>query len=104
MASWCGPKWGLLLIVLTVCASTLDARVVRPAKAHSSSATVADSCSRTLTSGSGKTYTFTDCYPAAGGFSILWNKTVSGSDTVVDFGVQLKWKGWMAFGKSPDGE
>ena len=64
----------------------------------------AESCSLSLTTGRRKTYTFSHCYAAEGGFSILWNHTADGSDSLISFGVQKKWTGWTAFGTSPGGE
>ena len=95
----------LFLALMLHPAQPVDARALPlPAAKKPANAGAASTCSLSLTTGRGKTLTFSHCYAAEGGFSILWNHSSEGSDSLISFGVQKKWSGWTAFGTSPGGK
>jgi hypothetical protein len=100
-----------LLLALSLCSAPLaaDARTLSrrrpsrlvPGTLKSASLTgngtsLLNSCPLTLVTGLGEKYTYSNCYAAEGGFSIQWNHTVEGTDTLITFGVQKWLKGWTA--------
>ena len=61
---------------------------------------------KTLVTGSGRTFAFTNSLPVKQTFSLFWNSTdTNDGNTSISFGYQAKaWSGWIAFGKSTTGK